>query len=67
MRQRQQVIVSDRVSYDTEGHLFITEASRDDVGEWECVAKNPLGIGSANARLEYIGRRQRAFIVASVN
>lgn len=56
-RKQQSLEISDRVSYDTEGHLIIVEASHDDVGEWECVAQNPLGVGSATASLEHIGTK----------
>lgn len=49
------IVNSDRVSFDSDGHLTITEATKQDAGEWECTATNALGTGSATAVLDYIG------------
>jgi len=46
---------SERVSFDTDGHLTIAEATKEDAGEWECLATNALGSGVATAVLDYIG------------
>jgi Immunoglobulin domain len=46
---------SDRVSFDNDGHLTITDATREDAGDWECTATNSLGTGTATAVLDYIG------------
>jgi len=53
----EQLVSSERVVVDAEtGMLRITDAVRDDAGEWECVAVNELGTGSATTTLNYIGQ-----------
>ena len=47
---------SERIAYDEiAGILTITELTREDSGEYECVATNSAGRGTAVAHLNYMG------------
>lgn len=46
---------SERVSVDNDGLLTITDATKEDAGQWECIATNALGTGTDVALLDYIG------------
>lgn len=46
---------SERVSFDADGLLTISDATKEDAGEWECITTNALGTGTATAFLDYIG------------
>ena len=50
------LVDSDRISYDADGRLTISDAMKEDAGEWECVATNALGVGTGIAILDYIGQ-----------
>ena len=50
------VALTDRISYDEEGHLSIRNMQRADEGDYVCEAKNIAGKGRGTVTLQYIGR-----------
>ena len=47
--------LSDNLIYDDKGLLMLNELSKEDGGDYECVATNIAGTGSALVNLQYIG------------
>ena len=48
--------ISEKVIYDDKGLLMFTELDKDDAGQYECIATNVAGTGSAVVSLQYIGK-----------